>query len=203
MTDPRKDVEAVRAALRRFQEGYARRDLRALDRYMALFDQGAGLEVIGTGGVFPGEGEWCVGPEMVRDLVRDDWQNWGDLDLDVDDATIQVLDDVAWLAALGTVSDEDAPGQTWNDSLRRLQSLLASDVADQDKVLAAAREATETLFEASRGRVYIWPIRFTAVLVREEGQWTFKQAHFSFPTARLPDVRYTDSSDEGAGAGRT
>ena len=57
--------------------------------------------------------------------------------------------------------------------------------------------ATLSLHEAGRGDVYIWPIRFNAVLVREGpatggGAWRFHQAHFSFPTTRFPHERWTE-----------
>jgi len=51
--------------------------------------------------------------------------------------------------------------------------------------------ATLALAEGHRGEAYIWPIRFSAVLAREDGAWRFRQAHFSFPTTRFPDERWT------------
>ena len=65
----------------------------------------------------------------------------------------------------------------------------------RDEQLLPGRLANQRrlrLHEAGRGDVYIWPVRFTAVLVREAGDWRFHQAHFSFPTLRFPDERWTE-----------
>jgi hypothetical protein len=49
------------------------------------------------------------------------------------------------------------------------------------------------MFEAERGMIYTWPLRFTAVLLRRtvegEKRWLFHQVQFSFATTRYPDVR--------------
>lgn len=63
--------EEVRATLELFQIGYTRRDVEKLDQIMNLFADEATLEVIGTGATLTSEGEWCMGPEMTRELVVD------------------------------------------------------------------------------------------------------------------------------------
>jgi hypothetical protein len=40
--------------------------------------------------------------------------------------------------------------------------------------------AAFALGEAQKEEHYVWPIRFTAVLVRQGAQWKFHQIHFSF-----------------------
>ena len=90
--------DQVRLVLQRFQDGYTRRDVARLDEFMRLFADDAGLEVIGTNGVKPGVDEWYVDKAGARELVKGDWEGWGDLRLDVDGAHIQVRGDVAWLA---------------------------------------------------------------------------------------------------------
>lgn len=188
MPQESQEVARVRLALERFQHGYTQRDTSALARFMELFAS-ADLEVIGTNAVFPGEGEWCLGTEAVRDLVRDDWESWGDLELDVEEARIAVHGQVAWASVWGTVSSEETPAQTVTDSLERVRWVLDQDVPDEDKMLGIAREASDTLMALQQGTTYIWPLRVTAVLVRRGERWLFQQVHFSFPTTRLPDVR--------------
>ena len=69
-------IEEIKAVLLRFQEGYLQRDAAALDEFMQLFSSNTELEVIGTGGIYPGDDEWCCGP-AVRELVKNDWEGWG------------------------------------------------------------------------------------------------------------------------------
>jgi hypothetical protein len=109
----------VLALLRRFQEGYSARDVKALDDFMRLFADGA--ELIGTSGVTPGEEEWCLGRGPIRELVRKDWEVWGDVLLDLDRATIHVCGETAWVAVPGVVR------QAGEKVALRLTVVLVSD----------------------------------------------------------------------------
>jgi hypothetical protein len=95
--------DEVLALLRRFQEGYTRRDVRALDDFMQLFAEGA--ELIGTSAVTPGVEEWCLGRDSIRELIKEDWETWGDVLLDLGRATTDVRGETAWVAVPGVVSE--------------------------------------------------------------------------------------------------
>ncbi|WP_119068213.1 nuclear transport factor 2 family protein [Aggregatilinea lenta] len=180
---------AVRAVLQRFQDGYTRRDPGALDAFLAaLFVPDDELLVIGTGA-----GEWCYGREEVRTLIESDWLQWGDVELDVRGAVINVLGDVAWVATQGAVASVIGEDAFYQSFLSGVYEHLDSDtLSPQDKVLEIARGVTNVLFETARGDTYIWPFRFTAVLVRRNGRWLFHQIQFSFPTTRVPDLRLAE-----------
>lgn len=188
---PHDEQERAQVALtlERFQEGYARRDPARLDAFMALFVDDAELEVIGTGALTPGEDEWCLGPSAVRQLVASDWEGWGDLEIDTEGARIHILGDVAWVSTAGTVTDAETEEQSIADSLERVRWILGQEMAEEERLLEIVRESTGTLVELRRGTVYVWPIRFAAVLVKRGGRWRFHQMQFSFATAGLPDVR--------------
>jgi hypothetical protein len=49
-----------------------------------------------------------------------------------------------------------------------------------------------TVYELRRGQTFVWPLRLTAVVVREAGDWKFAQMNFSFPTVYFPDVRLVE-----------
>ena len=51
------------------------------------------------------------------------------------------------------------------------------------------RGGTNTVYELRRGEHFVWPLRFTAVVVRQADGWKFAQVNFSFPTVFFPDVR--------------
>jgi hypothetical protein len=184
------DIQAVRDVLQRFQDGYDRRDLSLVDDFRKLFSSDQDVEVIGTGAIEPGDDEWCLGPEATSVLVKNDWEGWGDLALDVADARIHVHGDVAWLATTGTVTMELEPEETSRDYLDYISQIVENDdLAPRSRLLEILRGSANTLFEAERGKNYVWPIRFTAVLVRSNTQWLFHQMQFSFATTRFPDVR--------------
>ena len=194
------DIQSVRDTLKMFQAGYERRDTSKIEDFRALFLTEDDLEMIGTGAIEPGDDEWCLGLDAACDLVENDWEGWGDLVLDVADARIHVLGDVAWLATTGTVTMDLDPKETVRDYLSYLQEVAGDETVDpKARLMEVLRGATNTLFEAEKGKQYIWPMRFTAVLVRRpnggngstppgEG-WLFHQIQFSFATTRFPDVR--------------
>ena len=187
----------VREVLRAFQEGYSQRNLDALDEFMALFAPDEEIEVIGTGASVPGEEQWCLDRSTARKLVEGDWKHWGDVRLDVDGANIFALGDVAWLATSGTVFRTLETREAYENFLGYIRWSLEreDDRSAEVKVLDFLRGGANTVYEVQRGERYIWPFRFTAVLVRREACWRFHQIQFSFPTTHFPDERNVESLD--------
>jgi hypothetical protein len=186
---------AIRAVLQAFQDGYTARDAARLPEVAALFAADAAVEVIGTGACEPGEGEWCLGPDAAERLVRLDWEGWGDLRLDVAGARIHARGEVAWLATAATVTmtlEREAVRREFLDYARSLA--LSEESPAEARILEILRSGTNALYEIQRGERYVWPLRFSAVLVREPGGWKFHQMQFSFPTTRYPDERLADDS---------
>jgi hypothetical protein len=184
------DAEQVRLVLQRCQDGYTRRDVTYLDEFMQLFSDDAELEVIGTNGVKPGVDEWYLDKAGVRELVKGDWEGWGDLLLDVEGAHIQVRGEVAWLATSATVSMTIEAEGNYRGYLQHIKDLIAQDGPSAEiKLLDILRGGSNTLYELRRGEQFVWPLRFTAVLVRQADGWRFQQMQFSFPTTRFPDER--------------
>ncbi|MBN1287938.1 MAG: nuclear transport factor 2 family protein [Anaerolineae bacterium] len=190
-------LQDIRAVLNEFQLGYTERDLDALDDFVELFAPGVEVEVIGTGGVVPGDEEWCAGREMVQELIANDWEYWGDVVIDVDDARIRVVGDVAWVSAPGTVTDFIKPAENCEDFFDYAIGIMqATSMPVEERMYEIMRQGMLTLAEARKGESYIWPFRFTAVLVREKRLWRFYQVQFSFPTTHFPHVRFTGVETE-------
>ena len=184
------EIEQVRLVLQQFQDGYTQRDVTTVDEFMQLFADDAGLEVIGTNGVKPGVDEWYLDKVGARELVKGDWEGWGDLQLDVDGAHVQVRSDVAWLATSALVSMTIGAEENYQGYLQRIKDLIDQDGPSTEiKLLDILRGGSNTLYELRRGEQFVWPLRFTAVLVRQVGAWRFQQMQFSFPTTRFPDER--------------
>lgn len=179
--------QAIRALLHIFQEGYTRRDLAHVDAFMELFLPEA--EVIGTNGVRPGRDEWYTSRDAARDLVIGDWEGWGDLRLDLATASIHAHDAVGWIAATATVS-QTIGAENYAAYLARVREFIdASPLPAEEKLHYILRGGTNTVYELRRGEHFVWPLRFTAVVVRRADGWKFAQVNFSFPTVYFPDVR--------------
>ncbi len=184
-------IQEIRTVLEKFQLGYTQRDPVHIAAFMDLFIDSPDLEVIGTGSVTPGKGEWCLGREPVRELVDSDWKFWGDFVLELDKAHIHALGDVAWVAVPATVTMRFPQEEGCQNYLDYLKEMLDKEPARpaSEMVRYIVRGASNTLFELGRGEEFVWPIRFTGVLVKQSGQWRFHQMQFAFPTTYYPDVR--------------
>jgi hypothetical protein len=183
-------IVSVRELLQKFQAGYTRRDPTALDGFMQLFVEGGELELIGTNAVETGKDEWCQDQAAVRELVARDWQYWGDVVLDVENAHITVRGEVAWMATTGTVTDTIPAQDKYEGFLAYSAEVLKEENRSaQDKMLAILRLGSDLALSLPLSETCTWPFRWTAVAVRQGGAWRFQQMQFSFATTRAPDVR--------------
>ena len=179
--------DEIRSLLQTFQDGYTRRDVNQVDSFMELFV--AEAEVIGTNGVRPSVDEWYMDRLSARELVEGDWQGWGDLRLDLDAMSIHSRGDVGWVAASATVT-QIIGDENYSSYLEFVKKYIdRPDLSAEQKLLNILRGGTNTVYELRRGEKFVWVLRFTAVLVREENGWKFAQINFSFPTIYFPDVR--------------
>ena len=177
----------ILALLQAFQDGYTRRDLAQVDAFMQLFAPDA--EVIGTNGVRPGQDEWYLDRQAARELVHGDWEGWGDFRLDLDAVSVHSLGDVGWVAATATVTQRIGE-ENYASYLAYVREYIdRPGPSAEQKLHNILRGGTNTVFELRRGENFVWPLRFTAVVVRQADEWKFAQVNFSFPTVYFPDVR--------------
>jgi hypothetical protein len=177
----------ILTSLRAFQEGYTRRDVNQLDAFMELFTPD--VEIIGTNGIKPGAGEWYTSRDAARELVKGDWEGWGDLHLEMESANIQTHGDVGWIAVPATVT-EIIGAENYASFLAFIKVFIEeSPLPPEEKLLSILRGGTNTVYELRRGTKFVWPLRLTAVVVRQAAGWQFAQVHFSFPTTHFPDER--------------
>ena len=73
-----------------------------------LFPESDDVLLLGTNG-----GEWIRGFRAVGELIRSDWQYWGDFRFAVEDSIVWGSGDVAWIASVGTVH-----GPNWDRPVR-------------------------------------------------------------------------------------
>ncbi len=181
----------IHALLQSFQNGYTHRDLSQLDAFMDLFTPEC--EIIGTNGIKPGLDEWYTSREAARALIKGDWETWGDLCLDVESASIRAHGEVGWIAATATVT-QIIGAENYASFLGFVKEFIEkSTLPPEQKLHYILRGGMSTVYELHRGEKFIWPLRFTAVVVRRDDGWKFAQVNFSFPTTHFPDVRILDN----------
>lgn len=182
--------DEIRSLMQKFQEGYTTRDLTQVDSFMELFTTDA--EVIGTNGVKPGVDEWHMDRASARALVEGDWHGWGDVRLDFDSMSIHCRGEVGWIAANATVT-EIIGDENYQAYLEYVKTFIDDPkLSAEQKLLHILRGGTNTVYELRRGEKFVWALRLTAVVVREDDNWRFAQMNFSFPTIYFPDVRWTE-----------
>ncbi len=146
------EIQAVREVLQQFQNGYNHRDGTRLDEIRVLFADDPAVEVIGTGGLVLGDEEWPLGKEAALELVKNDWEGWGDVRFDVAGARIYCQGDVAWLATSGTVEMHLKQNEVYANYLSGLQATIADTERDaRSRLLEVLRGASNTLFEGEKG----------------------------------------------------
>ncbi len=175
-------IEAVRAVIQHFQDGYRARDVTQLDEFMALFAPDDDIELIGVGAAKRAATEWFIGPAAIRDIVEGDWTYWGNVELDVAGAQIHVRGETAWLSTTGAVVQTQAFDKALPQYLQQLKAILENDELDPDTQLVEATHfGMRRLRERSKGVGYAWPFTLVAVLIKSGGAWRFHTIHWSMP----------------------
>ena len=175
-------IEAVRAVLQQFQDGYIARDVTKLDEFMTLFAPDEDIELIGVGAAKRAANEWFVGPSAIRDIVEGDWTYWGDVTLDVAGAKITVNGDVAWLTTTGAVTQTQAFDKALPQYLQQMKAILENAEFDPDtQLMEATHFGMRRLRERSKGLGHSWPFTFMAVLIKSDVAWRFHTIHWSMP----------------------
>jgi hypothetical protein len=89
---------AVITQLRAFQDGYTGRNTRQVGAFMDRLFSRHNAVVLGT---LPRE--VYVGYDRAAEVIRTDWESWGDCQFRIEDAQVSAVGDVAWFATVGSV----------------------------------------------------------------------------------------------------
>lgn len=191
-----KTLENITKVLEIFEQGYLERDTAKLNEWCSaiLFDN---IEIIGTYSMHIDTREWCTGMEKATELFRNDWLNWGDLSINLNNAHINYDNDLAWVSFEGTLtkSPENSNGRTVEESAGNLlKSINAisekeNSASNRFKLLETAYLANLVLYQYEQGEEFVWPVRVSGVLQKKSSNWKFRQLHFSYPNRGFPNVR--------------
>lgn len=175
----------IKSVIFKFEAGYKERDLNQVDSFMnELFCKDEDTLVFGAAPY-----EEFIGYKQVRKLIEKDWQYWGELSLDVDGSIINIGQDMACATIRGNVKMQINEEQLCGRSLYDIGEMIGSQFSYKEKLLMICDNVSKVLLELERGNTHVWPIRITAVLVKRNEKWLFKQMHFSHPTIAYPGDR--------------
>lgn len=180
-------IEEVKKVLEDFQELYKNKDISKVDNYVDEgFSSREGLAVLGSS-----MGQWCFNTEDIKTLIKSHLDNennyWKDVNFKFQEAKVFADENVAWVVSIGVIRNTITEDEYIENTIKKVKELL--DREDRGKVdaLKAASQMAKTLRQIEKGENYIWPVRFTCVLIKENETWKFHQMQFSFDSESWPD----------------
>lgn len=192
--EPNTESLEIREALRQFQAGYTKRDIKNIDDFVEeLFIMSDDTYILGTG-----TGELFLGIEQVKTLLKNDWEYWGDVNINLENMHVDIENEVAWFAAAGTVK------YTFQDTEERYDNYInfiknktkESELTAKQKVAFINWVLALTYHQRlNKQREYLWALRISGVLLKDNGKWKFAQIHFSIPKSNFPDERFENSEE--------
>lgn len=180
-----KNLDEVKKVLNQFQKGYIERDVRQLENFVnEMFSKEQDIVVIGTD-----DFEVFNGSAGAKELVEWDWKYWGDMRLDLKNMKISAGSQTASVIVEGTVSQVVSEEDYYEMAEKDIRKIYESETETKERFIKTCKYANMMMAEISRGDYHIWPLRFSAGLVKENNKWCFVHMHFSHPTVGYPSGR--------------
>lgn len=189
----KEEYEEVRKVLMQLQSGYTNRDIEKIDDFVEeLFVSKKDTYILGTG-----TGELFFGKEQIKTLFEDDWKYWGDVNIHLEKAHIDVENNVAWFYTTGSVkcTFEDTP-ERYNRYVDFIKSKAEEPgLTPKQKITFINWVLSLTYHQRIENkREYLLPLRLSGVLLKEDN-WKFAHLKFSLPKADFPDERFESSNE--------
>lgn len=186
--------EQIKQKIEAFEAGYVSRDVDKLDEFMdEMFTKNGGCFVLGIG-----DEEVCLGINEVREMVKGDWEYWGQLGLDKESLLVTTDGTSAYFTLNGTsiYSFQDSE-ERYERYLKSIASYFGEN-SDYRNMSYRARLAQInwqlcTLLSTRKEglREYLWPLKLSGFMCKEGNTWRLKSMQFGFLRAgRHPDVRF-------------
>lgn len=194
----KNEEENVRKVLQKFQKGYTERNIKVLDNFMEdIFIKDDNSIITGTG-----YREWTFGFEQAKILIRNDWEHWGDICFDFKDVNINIHGEVCWITTVAIceikrdIEKHNLELLGWiKDLIDEKEAIYQQqnpkDRSTKDKLFDILYTSAMYLRDSNEGTKFIYPLRFSAVLLKQNCQWKFHSMHFSFPNEGHVNNRFS------------
>jgi ketosteroid isomerase-like protein len=141
--------------------------------------------IVGTG-----QQEWIVGPDAIKKLVENDWKEWQDLTIDIENAHIHREGNIAWVTTKATCMITYTMEQISEFFMNMIKSTLGNpEQTKTEKLVWVNQISSRLLYEEKQGNTLKFALRLSIVLVKRSDKWKIHQMHFSFPNVLFPDGR--------------
>ena len=184
----------IRDILRKFQQGYSERKLENVVSFTEeLFLNSDDISVLGTS-----TGEIFLGFDEVKQLIEEDWEDWGDLNIDCENAFISIDGNVAWFSTNGTVkySFEHTP-ERYDRYVDYIKTTAEdNELTPKQRITFINWVLTLNYHQRDEQvREYFWPMGLSGVLVKEGSGWKIVHLQFSIAKSNFPDERFENSKE--------
>lgn len=188
MPEPVKneDTEQVRKVLEVFQEGYTKRDVAYVEEYLKKVFLGDEQQiVIGTDA-----GELCFGIDRIRGIVTSDWKYWGDFSMNVEEAHIAVNGETAYFSTKAILKRLVTKEQilNWISGISNY-TLSKEEKPIKHRLMEVLCTVIDLLSDGENEGLCILPMRFSGVLVKQDGRWLIHHAQYSDYVDKYPGTR--------------
>lgn len=163
------------SALTSFNNDYFNKDQTSVQFVNKYFFNCDDIKLIGTGT------DNYTGVEGLINAVELHRSQWESLRFGIAESIISVNGDTAWLITQGEVNTTIKYQDAMKMEIEKANRIIESKLTSREKLFKIHRNIATMMNEASKGESYQWPIRFEAVLVRENNQWLFHTVQFSYP----------------------
>lgn len=188
------EVLKINELLKKFQAGYRERNLEKADEFIEeLFVNSEDTYILGTA-----TGEFCMGMDGVRSLIKGDWEYWGDLEIDLDNTNITVEGDIAWFTLKGSVkySFEDTPDRYDRYVASIMERAEDTSLSPKQRITYINWLLSLTYHQREgKHRDYLWPMDLSGVLLKSGETWRIAHLKFSLPRSNYPDERFESSME--------
>jgi len=187
-------INEVKSVLGKFQNGYTKKEIVNIDLFAnEMFSTKDGLVVLGSG-----MDQWAFNLEDTKEIIKKHWSKkdnyFKEMNFKFEEAKIFANEDVAWVITLGNISNRISESDQIEKAITIVKKVLNKEEKSQENVFIAARTIADTLREIDKGEDYVWPFRFTGVLIKEDNTWRFHQMQFSLDSVSFWEYRNTDEN---------
>jgi hypothetical protein len=185
-------VDQIKKVLLKFQEGYSK---KALDKLNEFIDE---LFVMDEDISFASSGvnDWYFGIDGVKEILKSHWTNeekfMSNIELDIDNSQITIDENTALVTLKGNSKQKLEENKLHRRVIEQIKNRLNEQPTTPEELMKNSIDISRVLFEANLGENFIWPFRFTSVLVCRNSRWFFKHVKISFGAGNGYETRIID-----------
>lgn len=186
-------INEVKEVLKNLQDLYTKKDMSKLDDFAReAFSLKDGAIVLGSE-----MNQWCFDVNDIKELIRSHWNTennyWKEMDFKFDEARIFADGNTAWVISIGNIRNTITEDRQMEETITKVKDVLKREEQSKENALYAVRKIANTLKEIEKGENYVWPFRFTCVLIKENNSWKFHQMQFSLDSESFKN-RFIDEN---------